>query len=571
MAEALETTLDDIVLTVESNVTVRDEAKREIDARLMPWDTWIETVHGPEKFAAGAFADAEANPSNVFLMEPDHEARLGIGQDGRPVMRRRAVGVATHLENRKDGEYATFKVARTAAGDEVLALAADGVYRGISVEVAPVNGGIKNETVGGRRGRIHVRSDLRGASTTYQPAYAGAQLLAVRAAEGEPVSEQTAPEATAPAAPVPAVFDAATIATPIATEMRSGFDRLLTALADKSKPVEDRLVALEEARRSEFDLPNVETRSGPPDDFGPGDWLSMVLKMFAGEKVPQKEIEARTAADLITTDNIGVVPPAYLQRIIGVIDNTRPFLESTTRLETPANGMSIIVPKIVTRPTTGVQANEKDELTSTTTSITNVTTDATTIGGYGDISIQLLRRSSPSYLALYLDLLAEAYAIDADDKAVDVLLADGTVNSGGAMDPENISLGPAWRNGVNVSRRLTPDHIWLSTDAVVAFIDAKTEDGRAPLYTSIQSGFDVPGGPGGRIMGLIPVHVPALDDESVDIVVGPSRGFAWAEDGTFTLQVDVPAKAGRDVALVGMIWPVSLYGAAFTKYTLGGS
>ncbi len=178
MAEDAVESLEDLILTVASEVTVRDAAKREIDARLMPWNTWIETVHGPEKFMPGAFADAETAPQNVYLMEPDHEARIGIGQDGRPVMRRRAVGVATSLENRADGEHATFKVARTAAGDEVLALAADGVYRGISVEVFPVKDGIQIETVNGRRGRVHVRSDLRGASTTYQPAYAGAQLMA---------------------------------------------------------------------------------------------------------------------------------------------------------------------------------------------------------------------------------------------------------------------------------------------------------------------------------------------------------------------------------------------------------
>lgn len=381
------------------------------------------------------------------------------------------------------------------------------------------------------------------------------------------MAEQTAPQATEPAAPVPAVFDTA----PIVSAMSTGFDRMLEGLKPQQAEILTRMAQIEEVQRSNFQVPAAETETRGSEDFGSGDWLQLVLRMFSGERVSQHEIETRTAADLITTDNIGVVPPAYLQRIIGVIDATRPFMETTTKLDTPAAGMSIIVPKIVTRPTTGIQAAQKDELTSTPTAISNVSTDAVTIGGYGDISIQLLRRSSPSYLTLYLDLLAEAYAIDADDKCVDVLLADGTVHAGGAMDPENISLGPAWANGVAVSRRLTPDHIWLSTDAVVKFLDAKTEDGRAPLYSSIQAGFDVPGGPGGRIMGLIPVHVPALDDENVDIIVGPSRGFAWAEDGTFTLQVDVPAKAGRDVALVGMIWPVSLYGAAFTKYTLGGS
>jgi hypothetical protein len=193
------------------------------------------------------------------------------------------------------------------------------------------------------------------------------------------------------------------------------------------------------------------------------------------------------------------------------------------------------------------------------------------VAGAGDISIQLLKRSSPSFLTLYLQLLAEAYAIDADDLAVDALLAQAAVVEGGELDPEDASFGGAWANASAVSRLLTPNRIWLSSPAVAAFIDAKASGTNAPLYSNLVANFTAAGGVGGTISGLRPVHVPALDDEAVDIIVGPARGFLWAEDGTYTLQVDVPAKAGRDVALVGMLWFAPIYPAAFTTYTLPAS
>lgn len=329
----------------------------------------------------------------------------------------------------------------------------------------------------------------------------------------------------------------------------------------------DRLDSLEEQNRSAFQIPAKGDDKGHPDDFTRGDWLKLVLRTLSGDTVSQAELQARTAADLVTSDNLGVVPPTYSNETIGIIDKGRPFLESTRKMDTP-DTMSLVVPTIVTRPTTGVQANEKDELTSTTTSITTTQYSPVTVGGYGDISLQLLKKSSPSYLTMYLDLLYEAYAIDADDQAVDALIAAG-MSQGGAFDPDDgPAFGESWANAVAVSRLLKPDTIWMSTEAVRQFIDAVNPTTGAPLYGKLVADFSAASGVGGEVSGLRPVHVPAMDDETADIIVGPSRGFGWAEDGTYTLQVDVPAKAGRDVGLVGMLWFAPLYPTAFTRYWL---
>jgi HK97 family phage prohead protease/HK97 family phage major capsid protein len=545
-------------ITVESEVTVRNLAKREIDVRLAPFDTVIQTISGPEVIARGAFADAD--PSKILLMGLEHEVHLGIGQDGRVVPTRRPTGKAIAVEEREDGGYATFRVAKTASGDEILALADDGVIGGVSVEMGR-NARTRIETRNGRRTSVVEFADLRAVSPTYQPAYAEARVLAVRSQqEDAPVAEDKAPANGATEEP-----------EKLPAQVRTGFDpeaalnNLNAGLTKITDVFGEKLERLEERARMSFDIPN-----GAPEkkDIPVGQWMEVALKILSGERIPQEQY--RVTQDFITTDNAGVVPDAYSDRMIGIIDPRRPFMATTERIPTPDSGMSLVVPKITQRPTVAEQETEKALLSSQKSIITTQSFAVATYGGVGDISLQLLKRSDPSFLELYLRLLAEAYAIETEDAATGALIT--AINDGGpepatALDPEALNLGAAFQSSFDAIRR-PPDTIWLSSEAVAAFIDAKASGTNAPLYSNLSANFTAAGGVGGTISGLRAVHVPALDDKGAYAIVGPSSGFAWAEDGTYTLQVDVPAKAGRDVALVGMVWFVPWYPEAFTLFNV---
>jgi phage head maturation protease len=532
--------LDAETITTEvpdSELSVRSMERREITARIVPWDTVVHTPIGLESFRRGAFAHID--PRRVVLR---------LGHEGEPV------GAGVSLEERDDGAHMVFHVSRTQRGDDTLTLAADGVTRHVSIEYSPRESEGQVALRDNRRVTELTKAALKGVATTYAPAYPQAEILAVRETEGVASMAEIEVPAVG-AAPEPPVVDL----TPVTASITS----LQNSLTE-------RMEKLEERARASFTIPAAHDEA---QVAARGDWMSAVIRMLSGERIP--DMQMRALADLVTADNVGVVPDAYLTELIGVIDPSRPFLQTTRRLDLPSAGMSLVVPKIVTKPTAGIQAvygdesyPEKSEITSTATSITNVTYDAITIAGGGDISLQLLKRSSPSYLGLFLELLAEAYALNAEAEALGSLVAligaPGGVNDGGTLDPENLILGDAWAAGAAVRKPINT--MWLSSTAVGAFIDAKATTTNAPLYSSIQAGFTAGGGTGGTISGLRPVWVPALDGKGIDVLVGPSSGFGWTEDGTYTLQVDVPAKAGRDVALVGILWFAPMYPTAFTAY-----
>ena len=552
-------------VTVESEITVRNLAKREIDVRLAPFGQVIQTITGPEIIEPGAFRGID--PAKVLLMGLEHEVHLGIGQDGRVIPTRHPTGKALSIEEREDGAYGTFRVAKTNAGDEILALADDGVIGGVSIEMGR-NARTRIAKVNGRR-TSHVEwADLRAVSPTYQPAYAEARVLAVRSQqEDAPVAEDKAPAAGANSTEEP-VEDHRTPAVVTRSEQDSAVAaQFAAAFQQPMDKILDRLERLEERSRSDFQVPGAPAAE---EDDGPakGDWASIVIRTLVGERVP--DLKTRAWQDVVTADNLGVVPEAFLNEMIGVIDPSRPFLSTTRRMPLPAAGMTINVPVITQRPTTGIQSAEKALIDSTKTIITSTGFEAVTIAGGADISVQVLRRSSPSYLDLFLELLGEAYAMDAEDRALDVLIAavaDGGPEPATALDPENLSLGNAFVASFDATRR-APDTIWLSTQAVGEFIDAKASGTNAPLYPGLQASATAAGGITGTVSGLRPVHVPTLDVKGAYAIVGPSSGFGWTEDGTFTLQVDVPSKAGRDVALVGILWAMPLYPAAFSLYNV---
>jgi phage head maturation protease len=558
-----------ITLNVDNDTLVTlSKSQRRIGLRLLPYNVVADHPrYGPLMFEPGAFG--EVDPRAVRLRMDHADPPTGIGQS---------------FSDRPDAPYMEFAVSRTSRGDDQLTLAGDGVSRGASVGYAEIAGRSRVRQVDGRSVRVYPPGSavLHEVSTTWQPTFdeAGVMYVLHRDEKGEGPMAEVQEVPVVGAAPVITAgidYDALAKATAGAVTAALASERDAAASEAKLDAVLAKFDQMVELQRAQYTLPAGEGKPKPKLHH----WVELTLRRMRGETISPTEIKSLALDDVITTEQPGLVPTQFTSDYDDLINQDRPFLNSTRRIEAPATGTSLVLPIITTRAVAGTQAGnaEKGALTTTATKVGTGTFAYQSVFGGADISIQMINRAERGFFELLTGDMAMAYALDCDNKAVDALLAGYTDSggsahapaSGGTLDPEDLDLGAAWTTSITAYKR-APDTIWLSAAAVGAFIDAKVSTANmGPMYSNLAGAFTAANGPGGVLSGLRPIYVPALDDESVDVIVGPSRGFVWAEDPARTLQADNPAQAGRDIALAGGIFPAPRFAHAFTTYVLVGS
>jgi HK97 family phage prohead protease len=146
---------------------------RTIEGALLPWGVEARVLDRGrlvvEMFERGALADADPARVPLTATHPRDNQTLPIG-------------VTVELEERADAAYGAWRVSKTALGDEVLALAVDGVPLGLSVGFLEVAGGSRWSP--DRRRVTRTRALLDHVAVVRVGAYAGAGVQGVRAAHG---------------------------------------------------------------------------------------------------------------------------------------------------------------------------------------------------------------------------------------------------------------------------------------------------------------------------------------------------------------------------------------------------
>jgi HK97 family phage major capsid protein len=537
----------------DERLTTLSVPQRRLGLRAVPYGVVAEhPVYGRLMFEQGAFG--KVDPTTVRLRMDHEDPPTGVGKT---------------FEDKADGAYMDFSVSKTSRGDDQLTLAVDGVSRGASIGITDIPGRSQTRTVGGRPTTVYGPNSavLAEVSTTWMPTFAEAGVMYVLHTEGK----GTAPMAETQTAPVDGANDLEALRREL-TARDEQLGKTLTGSEERIDKVLSAFDALMEHQRAQFTVPAAAEPQKPKLHH----WVEMALRHMRAQTVSPSVLKQLALDDVVTSDNPGLVPDVLTPDYDDIINEERPFLSSTRKIEAPPTGNSLILPILTTRAVAGTQTAEKADIADTVAPKVGTGTFAyQSIFGGADVSIQMLNRAERSFFDLLTSELGEAYALDAETKALAALLAGYTdsasvahaPDAGGEITPADLEIGGAWSTAITVARR-APDTMWMNADAVAAFIDAKNPTTNGPLYSNLAAAFTTGGGPGGSISGLRPVYVPAMNGGAVDVIIGPSRGFVWAEDAARNLQVDVPSKAGRDVALVGGIFPAPRYADAFTTYTL---
>jgi len=497
-------------------ITAADTNKRTISGTIVSWDEQGSTSAGLTIFEKDSI---DFSKPVKLLMEHDRTRPLGKLIDITPT---------------NTGLEATFRLAKTFSADDALEEAATGLRDGFSV-------GVKINEWKNEDGVLKIQSSsLQEVSLVTDPAIESARVSEVAASETPQDSEATAEEITTKENTVSEITSEA----PIATE----------AVEATQAPVVT-------ANYMAYTKPRVDT------NVTAGQYLNAQIKALGGDTDARDLVAALQIATV--SENTGMVPPNYLRDVIGVIDSSRPFIDSIERAPLPTSGMKIFTPKLGTQATVA-QTAEGSEFSSTDTTVTFQEDNIVKFAGANVVNVELFDRSDPSFADLLVRELAASYAQKTDAYAANIA-CQNSIGSTGSSIYKSIVDGIADSYGV---MRFTPNRLLVAPSGGEDGIDfagllGEVADGR-PLFAAAApqnaAGLLTQGSTNGTIAGLNLVVDPNYTGNNTGNKYGlvyPSQAMRFHESPTIELRANIVANGRIEIGLYGYVAVVNRFPTAF--------
>lgn len=552
-------TLQRVTIARESPATVHPGAAGQLDVVLMPWDAEADVTDDNrttyrERWEAGSLVAGDTV-----------EVYGGHVQTPRGLERGPLIGVARNITAAADGLHGTLHLA-TDEGRRVHELAALGVRAAVSIEATPSADPTEVDGVMVRTAAAPAM--LTGVAVILppaHPAYAGATVTAVRAAPDAGAAGDTAlvdetdeeralreARELIAAADARAAADGAAPATGDVPAARAAIAEMVRGEVARYGMGRAPARAVHPLARygSALDM-LVAARQAPVAE------QRQLRDQFAAAYAEYREV-GRVLTNQITPDNPGVMPPTWLQTIFGVVDTGRPGITAMGGPQSAGDtGMDIYWPYYDGDLTTlvGEQAAQKTEVVSVQVSFKRGQATLKTYAGGSDVSYQLQRRSSPSYMAAYNRLLQASFGI-VTDMAFNAALVAGA----GATVVYDPATADADGSGLKAALFAASAKVKKATGkpatAVLAASDVYAALGGKGWLQPPQYGTQ--NVPGTASASTLRINVSGLEiTEAVgmaagNMVISNDQAAGWFEDGPFIVTAEDVAKLGTDAAIWGM-------------------
>ena len=507
-------------LYIEAASIECNEEKREISGKIVPLGTG-EVGHtnlGGVVFEAGSIEIAD--PTKIKLLS-QHDMKKPVGR-------------MVSAETRADGIYATFKLSRSQAGSDAMIMASEGLVSGLSIGA---------EVIASKPSRdgytVVSQAKLKEVSLVTEPAFKSAQVLEIAAEEIIPVAE------TQPTESEPEKVEETT--TPVEAPA------VEAAAVEAARPT---------VAAMHYTTPRLNL------NITAGQYAKAQLNASRGDADARELVAALSVATV--AENTGMVPPTYLKDVIGIIDSSRPFIDSIERAALPASGMKIFTPKLGTQAAVDLTA-EGAEFASADTTVTFQEDNVVKFAGAGVLDLELVDRSDPSFLDLYLRELAASYAQKTDQYAAKIA-ADGSSDSSSTTIYKAIAKSISDSFGV---MRQTPNNILVATSGGNDGVDfagllGEVDTTGRPLYAAAApqnaNGLITQGSTNGTIAGLNLVVDPNYTGGTAGVKVGlvyPTMAMRFHESGTLQIRTNVVSNGQLEIGIYGYVAVVNRYPAAF--------
>lgn len=441
-------------------------------------------------------------------------------------------GLVTERVSTDQGMMFTARIAATRAGDDAMELLKMGALDAVSVGVEPVSYKFDKD------GTIRVQSAIwHELSLVAVPAYDQARITSVAASAPEEEDDDPQPQ-------YPEPEEDSMSETP--ETVSASAPEVIAATPIYAVP-------------KTFSLP-----SG-------SEWIAAALE--GGERWHKMNEQIRLAApDVTTTSNDGVLPTPIVGSIYTNYVGNRPVVDVFGARAMPQSGKTFERPSISTHTSMGVQSSELATLTAGEFQVQANTVTKQTVGGFCNVSEQLIDFSSPEIIGALLSDMGRIYANKSDDIAADALVAGATTTDN--FTTANIGDPTEWLTWLydnaaailSASNGNLPTHLFVSPNIWQALGKLEDSQGR-PLFPTVSPmnafGQMSPGQGNGTAFGLS--VVVDRNFASNTLILGDNQGFECWEQQKGAISIDNPSTLSRTIAWRGYFATLMIDASRYVK------